>query len=169
MKLIVIISILSVMALSATVEAQDDFYKYVDQYGNVIYTDDLSKVPVDQRSRAKAYEASQYIPPKKEKSLEKSSTAVQNQDREALSQEGRQLSELKKKLDAELKALAQERAQLQKDQEAAATPDQFKRINKRVVNYNTRFKAFKEKEAAYRTQLANYNTKLVAADGNTSK
>jgi hypothetical protein len=40
------------------IPASADFYRFVDEKGNTIYTDDINKVPVEQRGHVQYYEES---------------------------------------------------------------------------------------------------------------
>ena len=144
-----------------------EFYRYQDAHGNVIYTDDLSKVPAEQRSHAEMYEESQIgITPQKaqENEATESSSSSQPVDLETLKKEGERLFKLKEELDQEYQALAKESAELKTEQDAAATPDQIKAVNKKVVSYNAKFQAYHEKSAAYETDVKAYNERTKALE-----
>jgi chromosome segregation ATPase len=138
-----------------------EFYRYQDAHGNVIYTDDLSKVPAEQRSKAEMYDESVTSPPP-EATEEGESAGSASDDIEALKIEGERLLKLKGELDSEYQALAKENAELKTEQEAAVTPGQIKEVNNKVVNYNARFQAYREKSAAYETEVKAYNEKSKA-------
>lgn len=53
---------LSVLFLLMAMPASGEYYQYKDQNGNVRFTDDLYKVPADQRSAMKTYESVQNDP-----------------------------------------------------------------------------------------------------------
>lgn len=140
-----------------------EFYRYQDDHGNVIYTDDLSKVPAEQRSKAEMYEESVTSPPSQtspEKQALNSASDKQPLDRKALKIEGERLLKLKEELDKEYQALAKENTDLKTEQEKAVTPDQIRAVNKKVVSYNARFQAYQEKSSAYETDVKAYNERM---------
>ena len=156
--------------LAALVPAQPtgaDVYRYKDQHGNEIYTNDLNKVPADQREGARVSDGENLDQPGSEN--EKTSPdPVRLSDGEAgdLREEQLELEALKTKLREEFNALAKENARLKAEQKTAVTPAQRKAFNKQVVSFNTRFQAYKEKEAAYKTRLEQYKKRSKAETSN---
>ena len=141
-----------------------DVYRYTDQHGNEIHTDDLSKVPVGQREDAKVSDGENLAKPGSDE--EKTSTDSAGLPDGELKEEQLELEVLKTKLREEFHALAEENARLKAEQKEAVTPAQRKAFNKQVVSFNTRFQAYKEKEAAYKTRLEQYNKRLEAKTSN---
>jgi len=140
-----------------------EFYRYQDAHGNVIYTDDLSKVPADLRSHAEMYEESLTPPPSQDEKAAKSGSGGPI-DTETLRKEGERLLKVKEELDKEYQTLARENAELKTEQEAAVTPDQIKAVNQKVVSYNTRFQAYHEKSSAYEADVKAYNERTKALE-----
>ena len=50
-----LLAILAMLVLTPNT-AKADFYKYVDKNGNIVFTDDLSTIPKNQRSKAEKYD-----------------------------------------------------------------------------------------------------------------
>jgi Zn-dependent M32 family carboxypeptidase len=148
-----------------------EFYRYKDPHGNLIYTDDLSKVPVEQRSQAEMYDESHSSAAPQQVQEEKTVETPpdhQSTAMDALQKEGERLVKLKEELDKEYYALVEENTHLKAEQKEAATPEQIKAVNKKVVSYNTRFQAYHEKSSAYEADVKAYNERSSAANS-TSK
>lgn len=163
MKKLGFYSLLPLIIFALASPGAAEFYRYKDEHGNTLFTDDLSKVPVDQRARAAIYEESSGDQPatnadsgaKNENSPQQPADTV-----ETLKMEGQRLLKVKEELDKNYKALADENARLKAEQEAAVTPDQIKAVNKKVVTYNAQYQAYQEKSAAYEAEVKAYNERL---------
>ena len=161
MKRIGVIAFL-LATISLAPPAGAEFYRYLDQHGNVIFTDDLSKVPVDQRDGAETIADSGPITHGQAATRDPNDGigARQADPKTSLRRERLQLDEIKRELDSEFQRLVDENTRLKAEQKAAVTPDQIKAINKKAVSFNARFQAYQEKDAAYKTQLEAYNKRV---------
>ena len=166
MKKIWIISLLVSFVWVSSGSAE--FYRFKDAHGNMIYTDDLSKVPEVQRSQAVIYDESSSGTPMP--APEKKPTAIRPplqegaEKMEDLKKEGQRLMAVKAQLAGEYDELVAENAKLKAQQNEAVTPDQIKAVNRQVVSFNTRFQAYQEKNAAYQAEIEAYNKRLQAAE-----
>jgi hypothetical protein len=170
MKKIWICSLALFVGLVCASPGMGEFYRFKDSHGNVIYTDDLSKVPKEQRSQAEMYEESQSSPaPQKdqEENAAKTTSGQQGAKMDAFQKEGQRLLKLKEELDKEYQTLVKENNELKAEQQAAVTPEQIKAVNKKVVSYNARFQAYHEKSSAYEADVKAYNEQSKAADSET--
>jgi chromosome segregation ATPase len=152
-----IMVIVALVWLANAGAAQAEFYRYVDGHGNVIFTDDLSKVPPDQRSNVQAYEESQSTvrPETLPKPTEATAgTAVQ------LENERQRLQEREKILNQEYEALMAERTRLDGHKKEAVTSTQIKDYNEKIVQFNTRIQAYEEKRDVYAAELKTFNERL---------
>lgn len=159
------IGLICLLSLVTTVSAAgSDIYRYTDRHGNVIYTDDINKVPDAQRAHAGVSEDESPMPPGPEASAAPpQSGSVSKDAMEALKVEKDRLEALKSILKQEYNSLVEENARLKAAQKTAVTPGQRKAYNKEVVNFNARFQAYKEKEAAYESRLEKYNNRSNSA------
>ncbi len=161
-------SILGLLAIALFIHSpsEAEFYRYTDAHGNTIFTDDLSKIPVDQRARAKAYEETeQSAAPSTPLDQPAKATETAPDSSEAIRKVGAHLQSLRDALDQEYNALAEENSKLREEQKQAVTPDQVKAVNKKVVSFNARFKAYQEKAEAFKSELDAYNRRVEAVEG----
>lgn len=142
--------------------AEADFYRYVDEHGNVLYTDDLSKVPVEQRDKAQSYEDSQSPAPPavKETKTDESQNDLSPAVGGSLENERQSIQAREKALNDEYNSLMKERTALDQEKQDAVTPDQIKAYNQKIVEFNARIQAYEEKRAVYADQVAAFNDKL---------
>ena len=167
-KILMQITLLLFFVTALAPQGSAEFYRYRDAHGNVIYTDDLSKVPEEQRTQAEIYEESPTQSTSTSVQTSVASSAEQQAaDVEALQKEGLRLLGIKAKLDEEYNALASENNKLKAEQKEAVTPEQIKAVNKKVVSFNTRFQAYQEKSAAYEADVKTYNKHLSAVESKT--
>ena len=133
--------------------ASAEFYRYVDGHGNVLYTDDLSKVPPDQRKGIQSYEA---FEPKPEPVI-KEEKAVQETNNEKDKQARQKLLEQQASLNKEYDQLMVERSKLNDEKDKAVTTAQIKEYNKRIVDFNARIQAYEEKRDALTREVKAFN------------
>ena len=169
MKVFGIICLMAVMVPAQPTSA--DVYRYTDQHGNEIYTDDLDKVPAGQRESARVPDGENPAPSPGSAKGKSSPGPVSVPDGKTgdLKEEQAQLEVLKARLREEFHSLAEENARLKAEQKNAVTPAQRKDFNKQVVSFNTRFQAYKEKEAAYKSRIEQYNKRKKTVTPNPEK
>jgi hypothetical protein len=147
--------IIALVFLLFTGAASAEFYKYVDEKGNVHFTDDFNQVPADQRQQVRGYEeyrppepaaASQAkIDPAGEPGVNETAPSETRDDGEALD------------FDSQLKALDQRKAELAGEYEA---------LMKENAHLNEMKKTVKNKAAAdqYNESVRKLNAKLQEHD-----
>ncbi len=146
--------------------AQAEFYRYVDAHGNVIFTDDLSKVPAQQRAKVQSYEDSLSTTPPAE--LRKTNEAAARTASQ-LENERQQLQAREKSLNQEYENLMAERNRLDDRKQEAVTNDQVRSYNEQIVQFNTRIQAYEEKRNAYAADLKTFNERLEAMQSESQK
>jgi predicted RNase H-like nuclease (RuvC/YqgF family) len=143
-----------------TLPASAEFYRYVDEHGNVMFTDDLSKVPADQRDKVKPYEETQSAPaPKEAKSDSGPDTKTPAADN-PIEQERTRLQEQEKSLNAEYENLMSTRTQLNEEKQKAVTSAQIKEYNAKIVEFNAQIQAYEKKRDALAGAVTEFNKKV---------
>ncbi|MBI5550071.1 MAG: DUF4124 domain-containing protein [Desulfobacterales bacterium] len=147
-----------VLFLVITGPACAEFYRYVDKHGNVLFTDDLSKVPADQREKTKAYDESFSKPAKPQASPAPKAPAAQDPAQaQALETERKQLEDHEQTLNREYDDLMKQRATLDEEKANAVTPAQIKEYNQKIVDFNSRIQSYEGKRDAYSEKVKAFN------------
>lgn len=154
----ILIAVIPILVFVLGQTAWAEFYRYVDEHGNVLYTDDVNQIPKDQRDKTKTYEESYSEPEAVEQTEE--SAAPEKAKTDVMDAERKELELQKKGLDAEFDQLKQMRTQLDEAKAKAVTPEQIKAYNQQIIEFNTRAKAHEEKLNAYTAQVNDYNQRL---------
>ena len=160
---------LLLLVFSLAMPAWAEFYRYVDQHGNVVYTDDLSKVPVDQRSKVQPYEESPNTPQKvepKEAAVKEAKTDNLTDD---LEKERQRLHAQENSLNQEYEDLMKMRSELNEEKNKAVTNSQIKSYNKKIIDFNERIKAYEKKRDTLAADVKSFNQKVEARPNETEK
>lgn len=170
MKYLKIFIIITFLVFS--VNAAAEFYKYVDEDGNVHFTDDINQVPEAQRAKIRSYVESENQDPaeqevSQEKQSEQAATDQQTNFPDLSEDESGSLEDAKKRIDAlkseidqEYEALLKEKKQLAKDKEQAKTRQQIIEFNKKVDSLNKRVASYEKKGKDYQAQVDAYNQRV---------
>lgn len=159
------------LVVSAVYPAAAEFYRYVDKHGNILYTDDLSKIPAEQRSKATAYEESKIVEPAPEqkKAGDAPADITQTENSETLKKERQDLQARGDALNQEYDQLMQERSRLDQEKEQAVTNDQIRTYNQKIVDFNSRIQNYEQRRDAYSVLVKEFNDRAAPATAKQPK
>ena len=137
-----------------------EFYRYLDESGNVKYTDDLGQVPEEQRPTAKTYIESRGIP-------EEKTDISAIEETEPIQDSTAELNLIKIQLDKETLELKKEYEAMMKDQKAlseeqkkAKTRVLIQKHNKKVLAFNEKTAQYEKKRKALDERIVKYNSEV---------
>ena len=149
--------------------ASGEFYRYIDEEGNIRYTDDLSKVPENQQTDIYEYGESQrnaYDDQKDEQStvkpqplFEKNPVRDQN-EADDLAETKRRLDRKKQEFDKEYKALMQERDRITKDNKNLKSRASAKKYNKIISKFNEKIADYETRKKVFDAEVEEYNARV---------
>lgn len=152
--------------------ASAEFYKYVDEKGNVHFTDDFNQVPADQRKQVREYEeyrqpdpvtASQAkIDPVGEPAVDETALREMRDDEESLDfdKELKALDQRKAELAGEYEALLKENAHLNEMKKAVKNRADADQYNESVRKLNAKLQEHDRKRKEFFTDVENYNARV---------
>jgi len=163
--IIVVVMILLATSVSA------EMFKYVDKDGNVLYTDDISVVPEEQRSGVDVLEGAverEYSTPEDKEAQPKQTEAAETEDSE---EKAKHLAKQREALDKEAKTLQEEIDALKKEKEAIFSSARYKRsgidsiITKQLKALKKKIAASKKKSQEFEERKAAYEAEMKALQG----
>jgi hypothetical protein len=166
---------MTVLFLSATASAE--FYKYHDEKGNVHYTDDYNKVPVDQRANVRGYEEYQNLDEaeqstgdiSQEENVQPSEAETEKGDQYDYDAKVEEFDKIKQELSQEYEALMQENAKLAEEKKSIKTADDIKRYNEQVANLNKKIAEHDRKRKEFFTTIEAHNEKVAKENAKRTK
>jgi len=172
------------------IQAPAEIYKYIDEDGNVFYTDDVNQVPEDQRdsyepsiesnsaedsagtnandagkAKISELESSYEDEPESLDGIDEGSENEENvallEDQQDLDAGRKRLEALKKEIDNEYHKLVKEKAQLAEEKEKLVNREDVLRYNTRIENLNKRAEIYIQKGKQYKEQVDAYNERVI--------
>jgi hypothetical protein len=155
-----------------SVSATAEFYKYVDEEGNVHFTDDINQVPAAQRAKIHSYiESVSEAPPEQEVTRENPADQaaadqqtnfpdLSDDEQQSLADAKKQIEKLRSEIDQKYEALLKEKQQLAKEKKQAKTREQIIAFNKKVERMNKNVEAYEKNGKQYKAQVDAYNERI---------
>ena len=164
LKLFVIL----ITLLFSTVAVFAEFYKYVDKEGNILFTDNLSEVPKNQRLGVLEYDET-----KKQTDSSKQSGDTEEAEEEFVDNTS---NDHPVDFDNRRKALEQEHLVLKKENEELAnirknlkTKAQIESYNKKVLSINEKIKNLKKNRNTLNVEIEEYNKSIQMDKGSLKR
>ena len=140
-----------------------EIYKYIDNNGQLRFTDDLSRVPVAQRSQVKKYKEIKPVPVKhlpqtNETVISTPANTSQNNPTAAQFTSKRQrLQSKKENLDLVFKQLMNEKQKLAKHKVTLHAKIEFEEYNQKAKLLNAKIAAYEKRRHLFNSEISVYN------------
>ena len=161
--------LICLLFMSFPLWASAEFYRYIDEKGNIHYTDDLSAVPENQRTEIYEYDESQRNVYDKQEDdqnavkpqpiFEKKQALDQN-EADDFAETKKRLDRKKQEFDKEYKALMQERDRITKDNKNLKSRASVKRYNKIISKFNEKIADYETRKKVFDAEVEKYNAKV---------
>ena len=156
-----LLAVLAMFVLTP-IEAKADFYKYIDENGNIIFTDNLSKIPKNQRNKVEKYHEPPPISRSKESVVDKaqkldSKDSSKISADEAMEAKREELEKRRTQLGQEYEVLMNEKAALERQKAEAKGRDEIKKYNEDVRLFSDKLNQYNEKRISLETDVTEYN------------
>ena len=140
-------------------------FKYVDENGEVHYTDDLTNVPVEQWPKEVEYEEPvvQSKPEEGEEGKGQETDSAKKALQEKKAQEkalGEKLRQTGEKLEAEYQDLKKEREELDKIATKRLKKAEYNKLLKRVKDFNSRTEDYENRRKVFEKEVEAYNASI---------
>ncbi len=142
--------------------ALGEYYRFVDENGMQRYTDDLSRVPRDQRPKVKAYESIKSSPVQPTNSSDAVSEIGGNGEGKTWSEKATnqadEFERMRTELEKTQQSLTAERDALLKQKPSAGAGDEVRKAyNARIQQLNAKITDYEKQHAAYKEKVAAFN------------
>lgn len=154
------------LPLLLTAPAQAEFYKYTDQNGNIRFTDDITRVPRNQRQQLKIYEESkstaqasapaESTEPSPPATAEATAPSAGDVDENQLRAMHETLERKKSALAEQYRALTEVRKDLENRRGEIRTREEAERYQQSVRRFNARNDAYQQKRKAFDEEVESY-------------
>lgn len=157
-----LLAILAMFVLTP-IEAKADFYKYIDENGNIIFTDNLSKIPKNQRNKVEKYHEPPPISQSKEsvidnaQKLDSKDNTEKSATDEAMKVKREALEKRQTQLEQEYEVLMKEKTALEHQKDEAKGRDEIKKYNEHVRLFSDKLNKYNEKRMSLETEITEYN------------
>ena len=196
MKTIKILTILTIVLFA--LQAPAEIYKYVDEDGNLNYTDNVNEVPEDQRDSYEltiesnypeenagtdtnhvgesntseletSYEAESDLLYGSDEDSENEENVAAFEDEQDLDANRERLEALKKEIDNEYHQLVKEKAELADEKERLVNREDVLRYNAKIENLNKRAEIYTQKGKHYKELVEAYNKRVMQINAAADK
>jgi hypothetical protein len=158
---------LLVMLFSPSASAE--FYKYIDENGNIRYTDDLSTIPENRRTNIHEYTESQDAvnAPLKDEENQLEGWPLSGEKQDENPDASNDLAEIKKGLDEkkeglrkEYQSLMEEKEQIAKDKKKIRSGTAARKYNKTISELNEKIEDYEARRKMFNAEVKQYNAKV---------
>lgn len=164
------VGLLFLLGFAGTPSAE--FYKYVDENGNIHFTDDFNKVPADQREGVQGYEefindSSDADAAAPEAGANSESSGDPQGQAYSFDQKMTELNQRKAELTAEYEALMEENRQLKETRKSIKTKEDADKYNESVRSLNARLEEHDRKRKEFYSEVEDYNNRVAEINQKT--
>ena len=165
-KIYLFLSVLLVLIFSSPGTLIANYYQFVDDKGNICFTDNLADVPKEQREHIESFssvDGEAALESSKEIEPEKSNDEVQevlNSEDDTLDRIAAELRKEKQNLNEKMETLNERQMELKQKVFGNMSSGERQDHKKKVKALNREIRQYKKQREAFRRKLAQYNKKV---------